>query len=72
LLTGNGYATNLMVVQALRDDFSHILMDERAHLSQRDATRFFAGPVLEFKHRDAADLAPPIAPFARQSPGRWC
>jgi len=57
LLAGNGYATNLMVVQALRDDFSHILMDERAHLSLRDATRFFAGPVLEFKHRDARDLA---------------
>jgi 7-keto-8-aminopelargonate synthetase-like enzyme len=57
LLAGNGYATNLMVVQALQDDFSHILMDERAHLSLRDATRFFAGPVLEFKHRDAPDLA---------------
>jgi 7-keto-8-aminopelargonate synthetase-like enzyme len=57
LLTGNGYATNLIVVQALREDFSHILIDERAHLSLRDATRFFAGPVLEFKHRDAADLA---------------
>jgi 7-keto-8-aminopelargonate synthetase-like enzyme len=57
LLVGNGYATNMIVVQALRDDFSHILMDERAHLSQRDATRFFAGPVLEFKHRDARDLA---------------
>jgi len=57
LLAGNGYATNLIVVQALRDDFSHILIDERAHVSQRDATRFFAGPVLEFKHRDAPDLA---------------
>jgi 7-keto-8-aminopelargonate synthetase-like enzyme len=57
LLAGNGYATNIVVVQALRDDFSHILMDERAHLSQRDATRFFAGPVQEFKHRDAPDLA---------------
>ena len=57
LLAGNGYATNLIVVQALRDGFSHILMDERAHLSQRDAVRFFAGPVLEFKHRDAPDLA---------------
>ena len=57
LLAGNGYATNIIVVQALRDDFSHILMDERAHLSQRDATRFFAGPVLEFQHRDPTDLA---------------
>jgi 7-keto-8-aminopelargonate synthetase-like enzyme len=57
LLAGNGYATNIIVVQALRDDFSHILMDEKTHLSQRDAVRFFAGPVLEFKHRDATDLA---------------
>jgi 7-keto-8-aminopelargonate synthetase-like enzyme len=57
LLTGSGYAANLIVVQALRDDFSHVLMDARAHLSLRDATRFFAGPVLEFKHRDAPDLA---------------
>jgi 7-keto-8-aminopelargonate synthetase-like enzyme len=57
LLAGNGYATNLIVVQALQEDFSHILIDERAHVSQRDATRFFAGPVLEFKHRNAPDLA---------------
>jgi 7-keto-8-aminopelargonate synthetase-like enzyme len=57
LLTGSGYSTNLIVVQALREDFSHIFMDERAHLSLRDATRFFAGPVREFKHRHAPDLA---------------
>jgi len=57
LLAGNGYATNMIVVQALRDDFTHILMDERAHLSLRDATRFFAGPVMEFKHRAAPNLA---------------
>jgi 8-amino-7-oxononanoate synthase len=57
LLAGNGYATNTLVMQALRDDFSHILIDERAHVSLRDAARFFTGPVLEFKHRDAPDLA---------------
>jgi 8-amino-7-oxononanoate synthase len=57
LLAGNGYATNPMVVQALRNDVSHILIDERAHVSLRDATRFFEGPILEFKHRDATDLA---------------
>jgi 8-amino-7-oxononanoate synthase len=66
LLAGNGYATNLIVVQALRDDFSHILMDERAHLSLRDATRFFAGPVLEFQHRAAPDLARQL----RRLPGK--
>jgi 8-amino-7-oxononanoate synthase len=57
LLVGNGYATNLIVVQGLRDDFSHIFMDARSHLSLRDATRFFAGPVVEFQHRSAPDLA---------------
>ena len=57
LLVGNGYATNLIVAQALCDDFSHVLIDARAHSSLRDATRFFRRPVVEFKHREAADLA---------------
>jgi 7-keto-8-aminopelargonate synthetase-like enzyme len=57
LLSGSGYAANLMVVQALRDHFSHILIDERAHVSLRDAARFFDGPVLPFQHRDVPDLA---------------
>jgi 8-amino-7-oxononanoate synthase len=57
LLVGNGYATNLIVAQALCDDFSHILIDSRAHASLRDATRFFRCPVVEFKHRDPSDLA---------------
>jgi 7-keto-8-aminopelargonate synthetase-like enzyme len=56
LLAGNGYAANTIAVQALGNDFSHILLDERAHLSLRDAARFFAGPVVEFKHRSAPDL----------------
>jgi glycine C-acetyltransferase/8-amino-7-oxononanoate synthase len=56
LLTGSGYSGNIVAVQALRDDFSHILIDEKAHLSLRDATRFFAGPVLQFQHRSAADV----------------
>jgi 7-keto-8-aminopelargonate synthetase-like enzyme len=57
LLAGNGYATNLIVAQALCDDFSHVLIDARAHGSLRDATRFFRCPVAEFKHRDPSDLA---------------
>jgi 7-keto-8-aminopelargonate synthetase-like enzyme len=57
LLTGNGYATNLIAAQALRDDFSHVLIDARAHSSLFDATRFFRCPVTEFKHRNPADLA---------------
>jgi 7-keto-8-aminopelargonate synthetase-like enzyme len=57
LLVGNGYATNLIVAQALRDDFSRVLIDARAHGSLRDAALFFRCPVEEFKHRDPADLA---------------
>jgi 7-keto-8-aminopelargonate synthetase-like enzyme len=57
LLVGNGYATNLIAAQALCEDTSHVLIDSRAHASLRDATRFFSRPVIEFKHRDSADLA---------------
>ncbi|HEX3720059.1 MAG TPA: pyridoxal phosphate-dependent aminotransferase family protein [Verrucomicrobiae bacterium] len=57
LLVGNGYATNLIAAQALCEDASHVLIDSRAHSSLRDATRFFSCPVIEFKHRDSADLA---------------
>ncbi len=57
MLTGNGYATNLIVAQALRDDFSHVLIDARAHSSLFDATLFFLCSITEFKHRDPGDLA---------------
>jgi 7-keto-8-aminopelargonate synthetase-like enzyme len=56
VLVGNGYATNLIVAQALRDDFSHVLIDARAHASLRDATRFFSCPIVDFQHRDPFDL----------------
>jgi len=67
LLAGNGYATNSMVVQALRNEVSHILIDERAHVSLRDATRFFDGLVVEFKHRDATDFARKLRRLRGQS-----
>jgi glycine C-acetyltransferase/8-amino-7-oxononanoate synthase len=57
LLTAGGYATNLIAAQALREDFSHVLIDAGAHVSLRDACRFFPRPALEFKHRDAPSLA---------------
>src|SRR5687767_7654434 len=37
LLVPNGYLTNLAVVQGLRARFSHILIDDRAHVSLADA-----------------------------------
>ena len=56
-LAANGYAPNLMVAQALAGQFSHALMDERAHGCLVDAAMLLDCPVLKFKHRDADDLA---------------
>jgi len=56
-LAANGYAPNLMVAQALTGQFSHALLDERAHGCLADAAQLLACPVLTFKHRDPADLA---------------
>ncbi|NOS69777.1 MAG: pyridoxal phosphate-dependent aminotransferase family protein, partial [Verrucomicrobia bacterium] len=56
LLTGNGYVTNLIVAQALAGNYSHVLMDARAHASLQDAAQLFNCPVLTFKHRDVGDF----------------
>jgi 7-keto-8-aminopelargonate synthetase-like enzyme len=56
LLVSNGYASNTVAAQTLRGDFSHVVIDAKAHVSLRDASRFFSCPILEFKHRDPADL----------------
>src|SRR5882724_4626827 len=55
-LISGGYLANLVVAQALAGNFSHALIDEKAHPSLSDAARFLDCPVLEFKHRDAAAL----------------
>lgn len=57
LLVPSGYATNLITAQALAGNFSHALIDERAHTSLADAARLLDCPVLRFKSRDAAALA---------------
>ncbi|MGO8698132.1 MAG: aminotransferase class I/II-fold pyridoxal phosphate-dependent enzyme [Limisphaerales bacterium] len=57
LLVSTGYVANVIAAQGLHEDFSHILIDARGHASLRDAAHFFRGPVAEFKHHDAADLA---------------
>ncbi len=56
LLTSNGYVTNLIVAQALAGNYSHVLMDARAHASLQDAAQLFNCPVLTFKHRDVGDF----------------
>ena len=57
LLVPNGYETNLVVAQALAGNFSQALIDRRSHPSLADAARWLDCPVLQFKHRDAQDLA---------------
>jgi 7-keto-8-aminopelargonate synthetase-like enzyme len=56
-LAASGYAPNLMVAQALTGQFSHALIDERAHGCLVDAAQLLACPIVSFKHRDADDLA---------------
>src|SRR5271163_1998301 len=67
LLVSNGYATNAVVAQALRGDFSHVVIDAKAHVSLRDASRLFSCPILEFKHRDPADLRRVLARAGRSA-----
>jgi len=54
LLLSNGYITNLAVAQALAGQFTHALIDERAHGSLLDASSLLGCPVVSFSHRDVA------------------
>jgi 7-keto-8-aminopelargonate synthetase-like enzyme len=65
LLVSNGYASNAVAAQTLRNDFSHVVIDAKAHVSLRDASRLFSGKVLEFKTRDPADLRRILAAAGR-------
>ena len=56
-LAPNGWLPNAMVAQALAGQFSHVLIDERAHGALADAARLLDCPVVKFRHRDATDLA---------------
>lgn len=57
LLASTGYVTNLLVAQAVAGQYSHALVDERAHVALQDAAQFLDCPVLTFQHRDPASLA---------------
>src|ERR1051325_6192788 len=56
LLVSGGYVTNLIVAQALAGNFSHAIVDEKAHPSLWDAARLLDSPVLKVKHQDAEEL----------------
>lgn len=67
VLVSNGYVTNLIVAQALAGNFSHVLIDEKAHPSLLDAAQFFDCPILKFKHRDVEDLARVISRIGKDT-----
>lgn len=56
LVGGSGYGINLALGQALAGRFSHALLDERSHVSLRDAVAFLGATVCEFRHRDPESL----------------
>ena len=61
LVVSNGYLTCTVVAQALAGNFSHMLLDMRAHPALLDAANQLDCPIVKFKHRDAEDLARVIA-----------
>jgi 8-amino-7-oxononanoate synthase len=67
LLTSTGYTANLVTAQAFAGQFSHALIDERAHPSLKDAVHFLDCPVLEYKHRDPLHATQTVARCGRQA-----
>src|SRR5882672_5728297 len=61
-IVSNGYATNIVVAQALAGEFSHALIDARAHQSLRDCLPLLNCPVKEFAHANVAALSAAIRP----------
>jgi len=57
LLLPTGYMADLAVTQALAGQFSHAVVDARAHPALVDAARLLDCPVLQFIHKDTDDLA---------------
>jgi 8-amino-7-oxononanoate synthase len=55
-LLSNGYATNLAYAQTFAGEFTHALLDERAHGSLRDAAPLLGCPVRPLRHRDVTDF----------------
>src|SRR5207237_1237251 len=65
LIVSNGYLTNLAVIQGLRDRFSHILIDDRAHVSLADAATAAHVEVVPFSHCNPTDLNRKLPKYAQ-------
>jgi 7-keto-8-aminopelargonate synthetase-like enzyme len=67
LLVASGYLTSAIAAQALAGNFSHALVDERAHPALLDAAVQLNCPILKFKHRDAEDFARAVGQVGQAS-----
>ena len=65
LLVSSGYVTSLTAAQALAGEFSHALVDARAHSALLDAADLLNCPVVKFQHRDAADFSKALSRCGR-------
>lgn len=61
LVVPTGYSADLILAQALAGQFSHCLIDARAHGALVDASQVLGCPVLKFMSRSVADLERALA-----------
>lgn len=66
-LISSGYAANLAFAQTFAKDFTHALIDERAHGSLWDATAMLDCEVVHFSHRDPKDFAAAVKRCGRKA-----
>jgi 8-amino-7-oxononanoate synthase len=57
LVVASGYVTNIVAAQAVSENFSQVLIDERSHPSLMDALRFTRADAVIFSHRNAGSVA---------------
>ena len=56
-VVGDGYLANIGLGQAANGLFDAAFIDEKAHMSLRDAAQFIGCPVVRYRHGNADDLA---------------
>jgi 7-keto-8-aminopelargonate synthetase-like enzyme len=57
VLVSSGYASNLVAAQGLAGEFTHALIDERAHACLCDAAQLLGCPIIPFVHRNPTAVA---------------
>jgi glycine C-acetyltransferase/8-amino-7-oxononanoate synthase len=67
VVVSSGYLTNIAVAEALHEEFSHVLVDDKSHGSLADAVQFLGRPVIPFRHCDVEDLRHAVRVCGTQS-----